>query len=230
MSAIVFAVISGLVINECSDLSPWLADKLVRWSARLRCDDPAAAEALGEELAAFVNERPGKLLKLLTSVGFVGTGLARRIDRRRPVESFTGQPLTWGDHLQGFCLATSLSCVVMVSHGVLAIAIWLAAFNAIALVSNRIKKFQARGQVSKLQRPYDLGLVFFLVPGTYIWCFIVTILTTMNIATGHHSWLSWLGLLANVMLLQAPFSWRIMVRAGAQTNRLQSGNAPESHT
>ncbi|MEU4825076.1 hypothetical protein AB0H37_24660 [Actinomadura sp. NPDC023710] len=94
VGAIVFTFFFSLLINECSELSPWLAHKLVRWSARLRCDEPVEAEALAEELAAYIDDRPGKLFKLLTSLGFAGSSLARRLLSSRHW-SLMGRTANW---------------------------------------------------------------------------------------------------------------------------------------
>jgi hypothetical protein len=69
---IALAIIFGLLVNEATDLCPWLAVRLVCWAARLRylhASDHAAIRS--EELAALVNDRPGKLFKLFTALGFV---------------------------------------------------------------------------------------------------------------------------------------------------------------
>ncbi len=69
---IAFAIISGLLVNEVTDICPWLAIRLVRWAARLRYPDaPERAATRGEEFAALINDRPGKLFKLFTALGFV---------------------------------------------------------------------------------------------------------------------------------------------------------------
>ncbi|MFI7033598.1 hypothetical protein ACIBK1_33190 [Microbispora rosea] len=73
---IAFAVVSGLLINECSDVAPWIARALAVWSARLRYADKARAQIRAEELAALINDRPGKLFKLLTALAFVFVGLS----------------------------------------------------------------------------------------------------------------------------------------------------------
>jgi hypothetical protein len=81
---VVAAIVLGLLVNEATDICPWIAVRLVRWSARLlyrRAPERAAIRA--EELAALINDRPGKLLKLFTALGFalhalVVAGLGRR--------------------------------------------------------------------------------------------------------------------------------------------------------
>ena len=87
MITILISVALGLLVNECCDVSPWCADKLVRWSACRRYTDPARAAERAEELAAVIETRPGKLLKLFTALGFacsvILTVCQRELDRRR---------------------------------------------------------------------------------------------------------------------------------------------------
>jgi hypothetical protein len=62
-----------------TDLCPWLADKLVRWSAFRRYRDRERAETRAEELAALIEQRPGHLLKLFTAINFAaGTVITGR--------------------------------------------------------------------------------------------------------------------------------------------------------
>ncbi|MFC6016379.1 PH domain-containing protein [Plantactinospora solaniradicis] len=76
---VVLAIVLGLLVNELTDVSPWLARKLVAWSARLRYRDTSRAEVRAEELAAVINDRPGKLFKLGTGVRFLSAALAIRL-------------------------------------------------------------------------------------------------------------------------------------------------------
>jgi len=73
--AILWTVLSGMAINECTELSPWAAGKIVRWSARVRYTDPARARERAEELAAVIDARPGKLSKLVTALWFAGAAI-----------------------------------------------------------------------------------------------------------------------------------------------------------
>ncbi len=75
---ILLAIITGLAANECCDVSPWAARKLVRWSARRRYAPPARAELRAEELAALIDDRPGKLFKLITALGFAAAAIVIR--------------------------------------------------------------------------------------------------------------------------------------------------------
>jgi hypothetical protein len=82
---LVVAVVLGLAISEFSELSPWLAQKLIRWAAWVRY--PIRVE----ELSALIAERPGKLFKLVTACGFACAALTYRVTHRKtvPVRSIT---------------------------------------------------------------------------------------------------------------------------------------------
>ncbi|MEU5694616.1 sugar transferase [Actinosynnema sp. NPDC020468] len=67
----------ALVVNEFGELSPWLARKVVRWAAGIRYPDRV------EELEAVLEDRPGKLFKLVTALGFGCAALAHRITHPR---------------------------------------------------------------------------------------------------------------------------------------------------
>jgi hypothetical protein len=72
------AVIIGLAVSEVSELCPWAARKLIRWSAHRRYAPPPWAELRAEELAAYLDDRPGRALKLITALGFTAAALATR--------------------------------------------------------------------------------------------------------------------------------------------------------
>ncbi|MEV5541999.1 DUF5931 domain-containing protein [Saccharopolyspora shandongensis] len=78
----VAALVSGLLINECSDISPWLANKLVRWAARHQYAGSPRAEVRAEEWASLIADRPGKLFKLMTAVSFAVVAVTRRVTSR----------------------------------------------------------------------------------------------------------------------------------------------------
>lgn len=84
---IVVTVIATLIVNEFTDMCPWLADKLVRWSAYRRYPDRNRAETRAEELAALIRARPANLLKLITALGFAGTAAISRTSQRLPAAS-----------------------------------------------------------------------------------------------------------------------------------------------
>ncbi|MCM0677568.1 PH domain-containing protein [Micromonospora phytophila] len=99
MVEVVLALVLGLVVNEMTDLSPWLGRKLVTWSARLRYRDDPRAEIRAEELTAVINDRPGKLFKLGTGFGFLSAALLARLRRLVGRESLGEEAV--GDDLLG---------------------------------------------------------------------------------------------------------------------------------
>jgi GT2 family glycosyltransferase len=80
---IVLTVIPTLVLSEFTYLSPWLAERLVRWAAN-RLGDPDASERYREEYLASLNAVPGKLTKLGAAFWYlVGVPQMRREVRLR---------------------------------------------------------------------------------------------------------------------------------------------------
>ncbi|MGI5293171.1 Rho termination factor N-terminal domain-containing protein [Nonomuraea polychroma] len=69
-SAQIVSIVIGVIIAECTDIAPWLAKQLVRWSAQLQYLDRARAVIRAEELEAVIDSRPGKLFKLVTALLF----------------------------------------------------------------------------------------------------------------------------------------------------------------
>jgi lipopolysaccharide/colanic/teichoic acid biosynthesis glycosyltransferase len=87
---IAFTIISGLLVNEATDICPWLAIRLTRWAARVRYPHaPERAATRSEELAALINDRPGKLFKLFTALGFALHALVL-LRRNQQPEGMTG--------------------------------------------------------------------------------------------------------------------------------------------
>jgi membrane protein YdbS with pleckstrin-like domain len=86
---ILLAIVLGLIVNEMSDVSPWAARKMVRWSAQVRYGDTPRREIRAEELAAVIDERPGKLFKLGTATRFLSAALAARA--RRVISGDSGE-------------------------------------------------------------------------------------------------------------------------------------------
>jgi len=71
----------GIAATELTEISPWLARKVVRWSARHWSPDPEQRAAYEEEWTSVVDERPGKVLKLFTAAGFAGGAVGRSVPR-----------------------------------------------------------------------------------------------------------------------------------------------------
>ncbi|MER5215415.1 hypothetical protein ABT063_33930 [Streptomyces sp. NPDC002838] len=72
----------GIVIGECTEVSPWLARRILRLAARL-LGNPEATERYEAEWLALLDERPGKLLKLFFAfwIALRGTWTLRAIHR-----------------------------------------------------------------------------------------------------------------------------------------------------
>jgi hypothetical protein len=79
-------LVLGVVANEAVDVCPWLARKLVRWSAR-RITDAAISERYEEEWLAGLGDRPGKLLKLISAISIIFGASWRMRDIFRARES-----------------------------------------------------------------------------------------------------------------------------------------------
>ncbi|MGH8347616.1 MAG: hypothetical protein ACRES5_13795 [Pseudomonas sp.] len=75
---VLVASIIGLAVSEFSEICPWLARKLVQWSARRHYAPASRAALRAEELTAFINDRPGKLFKLITALGFASVAIVTR--------------------------------------------------------------------------------------------------------------------------------------------------------
>jgi hypothetical protein len=79
IGTVVIPAIIALLVNEFCDVSPWLARRIVRWSAACRYRDPHRAEARAEELAALIDNRPGNLFKVITACCFAASAAGSRL-------------------------------------------------------------------------------------------------------------------------------------------------------
>jgi hypothetical protein len=68
---VALGLLGGLLSNELFQLSGWVAQKLVRWSARLIYEDPERSKIRTEELARLIEDRPGQLFELVAAFGWV---------------------------------------------------------------------------------------------------------------------------------------------------------------
>jgi mycothiol system anti-sigma-R factor len=95
LTVVVIPVLVGLGVTEFTDFCPWVARRMVRWSAYRRYPDPDRAATKAEELEALIDDRPGRLFKLLTACGFAGAALtcpltraiSRQADRMKAAET-----------------------------------------------------------------------------------------------------------------------------------------------
>jgi hypothetical protein len=85
LAVAVAALVVGLLGRLVLRVSPRVGVRLVRWAAGLRYrGDPERAALRAEELAGLVDDRPGRLLKLLTGLGFALHALTVAALRARP--------------------------------------------------------------------------------------------------------------------------------------------------
>lgn len=71
-SVIITVVLAPLLVTEFGEWCPWLAKRLVQWSAR-RLGDPAACARYEEEWLANLAEVPGKLAPLIAALGYLAS-------------------------------------------------------------------------------------------------------------------------------------------------------------
>lgn len=80
------AVLVPLLLAEFGDWCPWLAGRVVRWSAR-RLGHPAARVRYEEEWLANLHEVPGKLARLVAALGYVMSIPRMRLSLRNAAPS-----------------------------------------------------------------------------------------------------------------------------------------------
>jgi hypothetical protein len=100
-SAAVAALAAGLLINEASDISPWIGQRLARCAATLRYGRCQRARTRAEEWSALLNERPGKLLKLTSGLLFFLDSLPRaawRLMKRSPASEEPSSSIRYMPH------------------------------------------------------------------------------------------------------------------------------------
>jgi hypothetical protein len=68
--AIISALIIPLLLSEFSEVSPWMARRLLGWAAR-HVGDPRRAERYSEEWLAGLEDVPGKLTRLVKALSIV---------------------------------------------------------------------------------------------------------------------------------------------------------------
>ncbi len=74
---VVITTVAGLAATEAFDVAPWVARRIVPVAARLWTSDRDQAAIYAEEWCDILDERPGKLFKLLTSLGFLAGAVGR---------------------------------------------------------------------------------------------------------------------------------------------------------
>lgn len=79
----ILSFLLGLALNESIEWGPWLAKRLVRWSAQ-QLDDAEHRERYEEEYLAVIAAVPGKLSPLLVASGITFNVMKMRSALRPP--------------------------------------------------------------------------------------------------------------------------------------------------
>ena len=113
--------ILGALVNEFSDLCPWLARGVVRWAACRWTSDSTLALSYAEEWVAVIDARPGKLLKLFTGPagGRGGFAILYRDTSQNAVRAHVSETLQALSHpiqVYGSPIALSVSCGLAFAH------------------------------------------------------------------------------------------------------------------
>jgi hypothetical protein len=144
---VVSVVLLPLLLAEFGDWCPWLAVRMVRWSAR-RLGDPAACARYEEEWAANLGEVPGKLSQLVAAFGYLACvpsmrwalrrqrrtsnraiGTTRAVDLPR-IDSFVGRRMEL-EHLRAALLAPQARVAIVGMGGVGKTSLAVMAANAV---------------------------------------------------------------------------------------------------
>jgi AcrR family transcriptional regulator len=104
-------IVLGLLVNECCEVSPWLARKCVRWSAHRRYADRCRAQTRAEEFVALIDDRPGNLYKLITALGFVASATAEVLMRQASAR-LTRRQLDDDDAVRGRIIDVTVDCLI----------------------------------------------------------------------------------------------------------------------
>jgi hypothetical protein len=209
--ALVSSVLLGLLVNECCEVSPWVADKLVRRSAYLRYTNRTRAEEQAEDLAAYIKDRPGKLFKLLTALHFFGVALACASRRSKPVRDFWDKPPaeTYGDEIMGWCCGASLLCLLVLLPGQAKGAAFPAWVLLNLLLGRGLRKLKgekpdADQRLPLFHRAFLALTLGVLTPVVYLSLAAAFGLLITDAVAGDMSAWGWTGLASGFIMLQFP--------------------------
>jgi hypothetical protein len=88
------AILLGVLANDIWALSAPLARRTVVLAARLWARDQEQADVLAEEWRAYIDDRPGQVLKLLTASAFLLAAVGRLMGRRFTARSRRIKPVS----------------------------------------------------------------------------------------------------------------------------------------
>ena len=128
-------------------MSPWCACHLIRWSVRLRYIEPERRRVREAELIALLDERPGKLLKLGTALGFLAAAMSACL-RRSTTATFRSFARRRRHHLADSQNTRSTR---------LALTDLTAASNVISVISDALTAKDRRGGLVIVNGPWGSG-------------------------------------------------------------------------
>jgi dolichol-phosphate hexosyltransferase len=116
LSLVLLAILLPLALNEAGALAPWLAERLLSWTAA-RLGTPDARERYGEEWLANLDHVPGQLTKLLWALGLLFFSAPRlrwqAARRKRAAGSAMALPVpSWSSSADGGMKVSILMCAL----------------------------------------------------------------------------------------------------------------------
>jgi len=93
LAGLIGAILLGVLANDIWALSAPLARRLVVLAARLWSRDHEQAQVLSEEWRAYIDDRPGQILKLCTACAFLAAAVGRSAGRLFQALSPRGKPI-----------------------------------------------------------------------------------------------------------------------------------------
>jgi hypothetical protein len=243
---VLIAIFTGLAVNEFCDVSPWAARKLIRWSARHRYDDPARAGIRAEELASLIDERPGKLLKLITALGFVAMAITtetrKAVMHRIPKKviqawrnfrkEVTGRPATYGDMLVSWCILPSFVYPLLLLPGKAkslapaSLLIWMIRARLKHVIAQRHGRPEAGWHASALD---IVVCLYFVVPVLTLAAGYDVVADIRAFVSGDASAAAWFGLIFSIVLTPHPWMTMHLVKSRRRAEAAGLSPAPRSN-
>jgi hypothetical protein len=89
---VIGALLLGVLANDMWALSAPVARRIVVLAAKLWARDAEQAQVLSEEWRAYIDDRPGQILKLCTALAFFTAALGRAVGHRLQARSSRAKP------------------------------------------------------------------------------------------------------------------------------------------
>ncbi len=162
MSPVLLAVVVTLIVNEATDVSPWIAIRLARWAAkRIYAGNTGRAARRQEEWEALISKSiPTKISQLFFGLGFGCAGLyciaSRRVPaalaalgrRIRPSRPSADTVSSWIAMAATAVLLSLPGIVQVIVLGGL-VSLWVCVV-VLAVISDKVKSAGERRRLSKV--------------------------------------------------------------------------------